>query len=259
MPEHRKYVEPFGGGAGVLLQKPRVYAEVYNDLDGDLVNFFRVMQDDQLREKLIQSCYLTPYAREEFKLAFLHTDDPVDRARRLAIRASMGFGSAGATKGTTGFRIDTDRAYGTAMANWARYPDGLAQIGKRFVGVLVENRPALQVIEQHDTEDTLFFIDPPYLHSTRAMGCDKTYYQHEMNDVDHQALIETARLVKGMVLLCGYPNELYDRLLPDWTQVQTRARKSAHRGTSVATEVMWINPRCWSALQQQHSQLELIA
>jgi DNA adenine methylase len=242
MPQHLKYVEPFGGAAGVLLQKPRVYAEVYNDLDEEVVNFFRVMQAPMLRDRLIEACQLTPYARAEFKLAFEHTDEPVERARRLAVRAGMGFGSAGATKGTTGFRIDTDRAYGTAMANWARYPDGLAAIGARFTGVLIENRPAIEVLEQHDTPDALHFVDPPYVHKTRVLSSGgRGYYRHEMTDDDHLDLLACLQRLRGMVMVCGYASEIYDQTLKGWHRVSTSARKSAARGTSKSTEVMWMN------------------
>ena len=97
MPEHRKYVEPFGGAAGVLLQKEPAYCEVYNDLDSEVVNFFRVLRDPVLSQRLIDACVLTPYARAEFELAYEPANDPVELARRLVVRASMGFGSAGAT------------------------------------------------------------------------------------------------------------------------------------------------------------------
>ncbi len=103
-PPHSTYVEPFGGSAGVMLQKSPVYAEIYNDLDGDVVNYFRVVRDPVLREELVAACVMTPYARAEFHEAYQPTADPVEKARRLLVRASMGFGSAGATKASTGFR-----------------------------------------------------------------------------------------------------------------------------------------------------------
>src|SRR6185312_12073388 len=131
-PPHKRYVEPFGGAAGVLLQKPRAYAEIYNDLDGDVVNFFRVLRNPLARSRLIEQCTLTPYARAEFDEAWEPTTEPVERARRIAIRAQMGFGSAGASKGITGFRIDTRRAYGTAQQLWAEYPAAIAAAGERF-------------------------------------------------------------------------------------------------------------------------------
>ena len=158
-PDHHRYVEPFGGAAGVLLRKQRAYAEVYNDLDSDITNFFQVLRNPMQREALIEVCQLTPYSRAEWELAHEPTDDPVERARRTAVRAAMGFGSAGATKGSGGFRIDTARACCTAMHNWAAYPSCLGAIGARFEGVLIENRPAIEVMQQHDAPDTLHFID----------------------------------------------------------------------------------------------------
>lgn len=247
-PEHGCYVEPFGGAAGVLLRKPRVYAEVYNDLDGDIVNFFRVVRDPKLRADLIEACRLTPYAREEFDQAYLPTDDPLERARRTAIRAAMGFGSAGATKATTGFRTDTRRKYGTAQHNWADYPGALGAVGERFAGVLIENRPAIDVMQSHDGPDTLHFVDPPYVHETRSMR-NKGGYRHELNDEAHQLLIDALRAVDGMVVLCGYDNPIYAQL-EDWQQHRIEARIFGGRGTSLRTEVVWLNPACSAALQR---------
>lgn len=248
-PPHGCYVEPFGGAAGVLLQKPRVYAEVYNDLDGDIVNFFRVLRDPTLREDLIRACRLTPYAREEFDAAYEPTDDSLERARRTCVRAAMGFGSAGATKATTGFRTDTRRKYGTAQHNWANYPEALAAIGDRFAGVLVENRDALEVIAAHDGADTLHFVDPPYVHETRQMRTQGGY-RHELDDDGHARLLEVLRAVDGMVVLCGYPNALYDARLTDWERHTTSARISSGRGTGLRTEVVWLNPACSDALRR---------
>lgn len=246
-PPHGCYVEPFGGAAGVLLRKQRVYAEVYNDLDGDIVNFFRVLRDATLRADLIEACRLTPYARDEFDLAYEPTDDPLERARRTCVRAAMGFGSAGATKATAGFRTDTRRKYGTAQHNWASYPEALGAIGERFAGVLIENRDAIDVLQAHDSQDTLHFVDPPYVHETRHMR-NKGGYRHELDDAGHLRLLEALKSVDGMVVLCGYPHPLYDAALPGWQRHETSARISGGRGTSLRTEVVWLNPACSAAL-----------
>ncbi len=266
-PPHRCYVEPFGGAASVLLHKSTAYAEVYNDLDDDIVNFFRVLRDPKLSAQLITACVLTPYARGEFLRAYDETTDPVERARRLAIRASMGFGSAGATKGGTGFRIDTRRSYSTAQHVWQRYPEHLAAIGKRFSGVLIENRPALDVIAQHDDKDTLIYADPPYVLSTRdPRASDSTgtgtgtgnYYRHEMTDADHVALLQNLRGARGMVIVSGYDNDLYADQLDGWERHQTSARISAGRGTVMRTETVWINEACSAALRKPRTQRLLI-
>ncbi|CAJ3454861.1 D12 class N6 adenine-specific DNA methyltransferase [Burkholderia pseudomallei] len=153
----------------------------------------------------------------------------------------MGFGSAGATKGATGFRIDTKRNYGTAMHVWAHVPEKLAQFGHRLRGVLIENRPALRVIRDHDTPSTLFYVDPPYVHDTRKMG--SACYRHEMSDDDHRELLEVLLAVEGMVVLSGYPHPLYDTMLARWERVETSATMAAGRGTGIRTEVLWISPR----------------
>lgn len=260
-PPHRCYVEPFGGAASVLLHKRRSYAEVYNDLDGDIVNFFRVLRDPAQLEQLVEACVLTPYAREEFLQAYEHSDEPVERARRLAIRASMGFGSAGATRGGTGFRVDTRRKFGTAQQVWARYPEHLAAIGQRFTEVLVKNRPAIDVINQHDGADTLIYADPPYVLSTRdprASYGTSGYYRHEMRDADHVELLQALLACKGMVAISGYDSEIYNDMLCGWDRHETKARISAGRGTAVRMETVWLNPACTEALRQPRLQHQLL-
>ncbi len=251
-PPHRIYTEAFGGAAGVLIQKPRAYSEVYNDLDGDVVNLFEVIRDPERRARLVHDLVMTPYARGEFERAWKPTDDPVEQARRLVIRAMMGFGSAGATKGSTGFRIDTKREYETAQHTWAMYPANLAAVGQRLTGVLIENRPAIEVIKAHDTPETLHYVDPPYLHETRCRVNGKggaRGYRHEMDTDDHLALLDALRGgVEGMVVLSGYASDLYDQALPGWEKRTTKARISGGRGTSTREEVVWLNPACIDAL-----------
>lgn len=257
-PEHRIYVEPFGGAAGVMIQKTRAYAEVYNDLDDELVNFFRVVQDAGQRQQLVEALVFTPYARREFELAWEPAADPVERARRLVIRAQMGFGRAGATKGTTGFRIDTKREYETAQGVWARYPASLAALGQRLAGVLIENRPAVEVLAAHDGPDTLFFVDPPYVLETRDRR-NAGAYRHEMDDTDHQALLDALRELQGMVVVSGYPHPLYDDALAGWERHQTTARIAAGRGAAVRTECVWLNPACSRARSRVQMALEIVA
>lgn len=247
-PAHQTYTEAFGGGAGVLLQKPRAYAEVYNDLDGEIVSFFRVLRDPDLRARLIEQITLTPYARAEFELSWVRCADPVEQARRTAVRAFMGFGSGGATKSSTGFRIDTKRLNSTAQHVWARYPQTIAIAGQRLCGVLIENRPAIEVLQQHDGDDALHFVDPPYVFGTRQLRGSNGCYRHEMTDADHGALLEVLRTLRGYVVLSGYPSPLYEEALTDWTRCSTHARASAHRGTARRTECVWINPKALQAL-----------
>lgn len=259
-PNHTCYVEPFGGAAGVLLQKPRSYAEVYNDLDRSVVNFFQVLRDPITRARLIDAIVATPYARDEFDLAWMPSDDRIEEARRLAIRAQMGFGSAGATKGSTGFRIDTKREYGTAQQLWTTYPAAIAQAGERLSGVLIENKDAIIIMQQHDAPTTLHFIDPPYVLSTRIIqngnrGC----YRHEMTDRDHENLLNETLKLKGFVVLSGYSTEMYNTYLQGWERYETSSRISAGRGTALRTECVWINPACSEALSLDAKQKRMFA
>ncbi|WP_170759960.1 DNA adenine methylase [Ruegeria lacuscaerulensis] len=234
MPEHRVYVEPFGGAASVLMRKPRSYAEIYNDLDGDLVNLFEILRSDK-GEKLVSNLELTPFSETEFKSAYEATDDPMERARRLVIRSFMGFGSAGASGQSTGFRANSNRSGTTPAHDWCNYPDCLRLVIDRMRGVVVQSRPALEVIRQHDGPETLHYVDPPYMPETRDRGSD---YRFEMTVDDHRELLEFLRGVEGRVILSGYPTETYDQVLSGWRRV---ARKALADGARERTEVLWMN------------------
>lgn len=237
-PPHRIYTEVYGGAASILLRKHRAYSEVYNDLDGAVVNLFRVLQWPDTAAILKERLMLTPFARKEFELAYNHHADPVEWARRLVVRSFMGFGSnAHNPEISTGFRSNSSRSGTTPAHDWANYPGNLAAIIERLRGVVIESRPATEILVQHDREDALHYVDPPYPHSTRADGCGD--YHSEMSDDDHEALAEVLRGLKGMVVLSGYPCDLYDKeLYPDWHRVE---RKALADGARKRVEVLWIN------------------
>jgi DNA adenine methylase len=161
----------------------------------------------------------------------------------------MGFGSAGATKGITGLRTDTMRKFTTAQMDWAAFPDSLLATAERFQAVLIENRPAVDVMQQHDCDETLHFVDPPYVHSTRFMR-KQGGYRHEMSDDDHAELLDVLGRLRGMVVLSGYDSGLYGGgLLAGWQKHTTVARISAGRGVGMRTEVIWLNPACAERLE----------
>lgn len=259
IPDHQIYVEPYGGAASVLLRKPRSYAEVYNDLDDDVVGLFRVLRDPEQADQLIQQMRLTPYARSEFEMAWEQTSDPIERARRLCIRAQMGFGSAGATKQHTGFRTYTrERSGSTVQSDWTRYPDTLRAVTERLQSVLIECRPALQVMRDHDSPSTVHFVDPPYVPATRAISRGAKQlraYRHEMSDADHAELLEVLRSLEGFVLLCGYDNAMYRRALKSWTRIDKARAASGQRGSAARVESIWLSPRTVNA----QGQLRLLA
>lgn len=261
-PRHRVYVEPFGGAASVLLRKPRSYAEVYNDLDDDVVGFFRVLQDPRKAARLVELLKVTPFAREEFRRSFEWSEDPLERARRLVIRSYMGFGSnahASTSKGhrSTGFRANGHRNGTTPAGDWANYPDELVRTIARWRGVIVEHRDAFEVIAQHDRPETLIYVDPPYMHETRSAGAvnhlDVKYrmYRHELDDAGHARLLEQLGQVEGMVVLSGYAAPLYEAVLGGgWERYETDTYAD---GARERTEVVWLNPACAAALRRERS------
>lgn len=249
-PKHEIYVEPFGGAASVLLRKPRSHGEVYNDLDQDIFNLFRVLRDEKAAARLRELCELTPYSRDEFHLAYQHTDDPIERARRTIVRSAMGFGSGAATGHKTGFRSEARRKHSNSAACWAKYPAVLTWVAQRLRGVNIENRPAGECIAYHDTENTFFYIDPPYLMETRTIGSSGAVYRHEMTEQQHVELLQQLLFVQGMVALSGYASDLYSDMLTGWRCETKQARISAGAGTGIKTECLWLNPQCQIALER---------
>ena len=243
-------MEPFGGAGSVLLRKERSYGEVWNDLDGEVVNLFRVLRSDDAG-RLVENIRLTPFARDEFERGYDLTDDPVERARRLVVRSFMGFGAAGANFQSTGFRANSNKSGTTPSHDWANYPDALRAIVARMAGVTVESRDAGEIIHHHDSAETLHYVDPPYVHDTR---CDsgKHRYAHELTIEDHRALLDVLRGLTGMVVLSGYPHPLYDDTLADWRRVEREARAD---GARPRTEVLWLNPACAEALDRRDAGL----
>jgi DNA adenine methylase len=234
-PPHRVYVEPFGGAASVLLRKPRSYAEVYNDLDGEVVNLFRVLRSEEACA-LVEALRLTPFARSEFDEAYIGSDEPRERARCLVMRSFMGFGSNGHNR-STGFRANSNRSGTTPAHDWANYPDALVRVIERLRGVVIESRDACELMAAHDSAETLHYVDPPYLPETRSdLGKD---YAHELTRDDHAKLLIFLRGLAGKVVLSGYPSKLYDDALSDWKRVE---RKALADGAKERTEVLWINP-----------------
>lgn len=226
----------------MLLKKEASEVEVYNDLDGDVVNLFRVLRNPETAQQLVDACALTPYSRDEFNCAYEDSENRVEQARRLIVRATMGFGSAGATKGKTGFRLDTKRNSATAQRIWARQPDNLAAVASRFAGVLVENRSAIQCMRDHDTVSTLHFVDPPYVHETRVETAKNSAYRFEMTNEDHMELLNVLKELSGAVIVCGYNSDLYNNALTGWKRVTRTTAANGFAGSVQRTECLWLNP-----------------
>lgn len=238
---HTTYTEVYGGGASVLIQKPRSYAEVYNDLDSQVVNFFRVLRNPLTADQLRQACELTPYSRLEFQQAYESTDDPVELARRFLIKSQMGHGSDGCTgKYRTGFRGNSTRPSSIPAHDWANLAAYIPLFTERLRGVIIEQLPAVKILQDHDSSQTLHYVDPPYTLDSRSERARRApAYRYEMTDEQHCELATVLHSLHGMIILSGYRSPLYDDLYRDWHRVDKPARADS---AAPRTESLWINP-----------------
>lgn len=246
-PKHRVYVEPYGGAASVLLQKPRSYAEVYNDLDGEIVNLFKLTRDQGA--ELIRILELTPFSRDEYGNSFAVSEDPLEQARRTVIRSMMGFGSNALCRNIqSGFRSNSNRSGTTPAHDWKNYPGCLKAIIERLRGVVIENRDAEGLMFQHDSEETLHYCDPPYVHETRSAKVHGHHgYTYEMTDAEHEQMAESVKELRGMVMISGYRCGMYDRLFSGWERIE---RAALADGAKDRIEVLWFNEKAWVGKSQ---------
>jgi DNA adenine methylase len=255
-PPHKVYVEPYSGAASVLLRKPRSFAEVYNDLDRDVVNVFRILRDPVKAKRLAELCALTPWSRDEFLQSYEPVEDELEQARRTIVRGYMAYGSTSRRLGRTGFRAKAYRRNQTGAQDWTAWPAQVELFVERMRAVTIENRPALEVIAQQDSPETLFYVDPPYPQETRSSircaGDTERAYAHDMLAGDHRALAAVLHGVQGMVVLSGYACELYDQeLFPDWQRHEREAMADAGQWR---TEVIWLNEAAAKALKSGRAQ-----
>lgn len=242
-PKHKNYVEPCGGAASVLLQKPRSPLETYNDLDGNVVNFFRVLRDKP--DELIRKIKLTPWARAEYELSLTMDGDDVERARQYICASWMSINGASdlGNKATSGFRVQTDCQFHDLRL----YHSGIDAIAKRLLGVQIEQKDALTIIGCFDGDETLFYFDPPYVEETRTKN---NWYAFDWNGSDfHAAGADLLRACTGYVVVSGYACPLYADLYErhGWQRVDTMAQTNSG-GKRV--ESLWLSPRTVDALAQ---------
>lgn len=243
LPECHHYCEPFAGSGAVLLNRPPSAVETYNDIDGDVVNFFRVLRDEY--KALIRAIALTPFSREEYHLAISGPTDGisnVERARRFYIKARQtrtGLAQT-ASIGRWANCKETSRAgMSGVVSRWLGGVDALDDIAQRLVRVQIENRPATNVIGLYDSPNTLFYCDPPYLHATRG---DSKAYGFEMNEAEHREFAKVVNHCRGKVAVSGYDHPLMDELFKAGKWHKTLgAEKTIHSTKGTRQEGLWTN------------------
>lgn len=207
---HHIYVEPFGGGASVLIAKKPAPVEVYNDVDSGLVNFFRVLADPKKFEQFYRRVAVLPYSRElyyECRDTWQTEEDEVERAVKWFVVARQSF--AGCFGADWGYHVFTSRrGMALSTSRWLSAIDRLPEIHARLARVQIEHDDFRKIFPRYDSPRTLFYCDPPYVWSTRKSG----EYEHELSDEDHRELVEILLTLQGAVILSGYPNDIYKPL-----------------------------------------------
>lgn len=236
IPYTKKYVEPFGGSAAVLLNRERSSIEIYNDVHKEVVNFFKILRTR--KDELIDLLYLTPYARAEFEECLSLSDDPLERARRWFVLARQSFMGNNRTWATS---HDARAGWSMMTSRWLSGISKLSNVSTRITGVVIECRPALQVIEKYDDIATTMYLDPPYPFESRKT---RDGYDYEMTTDDHKDLLNTICVCESNIAISSYENDLYLKYLKGWHIFKDKVKQLAGpRGLRQETVFMNYNPK----------------
>ncbi|HUD22511.1 MAG TPA: DNA adenine methylase [Acidobacteriaceae bacterium] len=241
LPACHHYCEPFAGSAAVLLNRFPSPVETYNDIDGEVVNFFKVLRDN--REDLIQAIALTPFSREEFAAAVTlprQVIGEVEQARRFFVRARQartGLAQTASLGRWANCKNTSRGGMSGVVSRWLGSVEMLPLIAERLLRVQIENRPATDIVQLYDDPETLFYCDPPYVHGSRG---DAKAYSYEMSDAQHTKFAQVLNLCKGKVAISGYDSPLYDKLYKGWRRFNAPS-KQCHSIKKMRQECLWMN------------------
>lgn len=236
------YVEPyFGGGSVLLANNPEGISEVANDISNNLINFWRTIQDEKLFGCFSRRMQAVPMSQEEYHRADDDYTNSFYRACAFFIHCRQSL--AGRMKGFTGItKTRTRRGMNNEVSAWLTCIEGLPAVHERLKRVLILNDDALTVIRKQDGPRTLFYLDPPYLHETRATTGE---YEYEMTEAQHHLLLNTLRDIQGRFLLSGYHSKLYDDYAArySWKCQEMKINNHAAGGKTkkIMTECVWTN------------------
>lgn len=248
LPHTKTYVEPYGGCMAAMLNKPKSPIEVYNDLNSEVYNLFRVIREEL--EELSRLLNYTVYSREDFTVAAKGVEgvNNVEKARLFFVKLLQSRLCNPTNKLTSGrWNFSTTSKCGRwgarnnmpqGVSRFISKVDMLPEIAKRIRQIQIENYPALRVLELYDSPETLFFCDPPYPHESRTKH---NIYKYEMSEKDHRELAARLNGVKGMVAVSGYDCDLMNELYGGWRVHKEKVKQVNYNGPSTRQEVLWTN------------------
>lgn len=231
------YIEPFGGSMAVLLNRKHSPVETYNDLDGELVNFFKVLRENP--KELQRQLSLTPYSRQEYEIACKKElgIPSLELARRFFVKCRMSImGLAqSASKGRWQHIVKSK----PSVSKWWNSIEGLNLIAARIMDIQIENLRGLDIIKKYDFDNAFFYIDPPYIHESRVSTCRNEYF-YEMRSSEHQELANSLRKIKGRFAISGYRCDFMDSQY-SWCHRIDSKEKRCSSGKSKRKESLWCN------------------
>lgn len=234
--EKMVYLEPFAGSGAVFFNKKPGSVETINDLDGNVVNLFRVLREQP--EELKRALELTPYSRQEYDNAFLPCEDPLEKARRYMVMTTQAIGAKLCHK--CGWRNHKQMKIGGTACKWAGITEVIDEAARRLKGnttnlVQIECMDAMRLIERYNNADTLMYLDPPYIKSTRKSGA---LYKVEMDDEQHRQLMRAISESRAKIIISGYASSIYSDYLKGW---ETDKIITHTTSADKAEEIIWMN------------------
>jgi DNA adenine methylase len=237
--QHYHFIDVFAVSFSVSLNKPFSKIDTVNDINSDIINFFRVLRDRP--EELITLLRLTPVSRQEYDESWdIENCSEIEWARRFYVRIRQSFRSMGSNHQNKGWNMAKTQSRcerGETAIKWINGVEKLWDIIDRLKNIQIENRDFRVLIPAIDFDGAFFYNDPPYPDEVRN---SKNDYKYEFTIKDHEELAELLHSIKGKAMISGYDGKTMERLYGDWRKVKFPVKANNIRHGKVQ-ECIWMN------------------